>query len=297
MFDPDESAANGGSDSRRAWSCPVCGATEDDFLPPEQRRGIGAHFARPSFFSQIVASLQWDPTAIDLTPDARAWRELPDERRRRLTTLLTGFRVGEDAVSNQLTPFATATKDTLVAWVFFLQRRDEERHTLLFDRIAAEVLELPGATPDERRAAARTQAPPVVLDLFEVQLPALAAELAAGRTSLEEGVALYHMVLEGIVFSAGQRALLDDLDDGALPGIREGIEHVDLDERWHIGFGLRNLLELQPSAEVLDHLLTRAQDALTAWGDAVPASAREHAARMFTRRLSVVGLIESRAAA
>ncbi len=298
MFDPYEGAADGGPESRRApWSCPVCGATEDDFLPPEQRRGLGAHFARPSFFSQIVASLQWDPNAIDLTLDARSWPELPAERRRRLTTLLAGFRVGEDAVSQHLTPFATATKDTLVAWVFFLQRRDEERHTVLFDRIAAEVLGLPGATPAERRAAARARAPAAVLELFEVRLPALAAELAAGRTGLDEGVSLYHMVLEGIVFSAGQRALLDDLADGALPGIREGIEHVDLDERWHIGFGLRNLLELQPSAEVLDHLLARVQDATTAWGDAVPAAAREHAARMFTRRLSVVGLIESRAAA
>jgi hypothetical protein len=42
-----------------------------------------------------------------------------------------------------------------VAWVFFLQRRDEDRHTELFDRIAAEVIGIPGDTPDERRDAAR----------------------------------------------------------------------------------------------------------------------------------------------
>ena len=33
-----------------------------------------------------------------------------------------------------------------MAWVFFLQRRDEQRHARLFDRIAAEVLGLPGDT-------------------------------------------------------------------------------------------------------------------------------------------------------
>jgi ribonucleoside-diphosphate reductase beta chain len=258
----------------------------------------------PSFFSRIVARRQWDATAIDLAPDSRAWPALPDARRRRLTTLLAGFCVAEEAVSEHLRPFGSAAEhtmmasdETLVAWVFFLQRRDEQRHALLFDRIAAEVLGLPGATPAERRAAARAHVPPGVLDLFEVRLPALAAELAAGRAGLGEGIGLYHMVLEGIVFSAGQQALLDDLADGALPGVREGLERVELDERWHIGFGLRCLIEAEPSPELLEDLLERAEDAAGAWGDAVPGDTRERVAHMCARRLSVAGLIETRAAA
>ena len=43
----------------------------------------------PNFFSRIVARLQWDSDAIDLAPDAATWSGLPDERRARLTTLLT----------------------------------------------------------------------------------------------------------------------------------------------------------------------------------------------------------------
>ncbi len=279
-------------------ACTVCGATDDDFLSTAaRRRRKGAMFARPSFFSQVVARLQWDATTIDLGPDALAWTDLPAERRRRLTTLLAGFCIAEDAVSEQLVPFATATRDTLVAWVFFLQRRDEERHALLFDRIAAEVLGLPGDTPAQRRAAARAHVPPEVLELFEQRLPAMAAGLAAGEIGLEEGVALYHMVLEGVVFAAGQRALLDDLDDGALPGVREGVEHVDRDERWHIGFGLRNLIEAQPAPELVDALVARAHDAAQAWGDAVPAATRDHVAHMCARRLAIAGLTSARAAA
>jgi ribonucleoside-diphosphate reductase beta chain len=258
----------------------------------------------PSFFSKIVGRLQWDANAIDLAPDARAWPGLPAERRRRLTTLLAGFCVAEEAVSEHLQPFAEvarnssmASAESLVAWVFFLQRRDEARHALFFDRVAAEVLGLPGARPAERRAAARTHVPPAVLDLFEQRLPALAAELAAGRADLAEGVALYHMVLEGIVFDAGQQALLDDLADGALPGVREGVRHVELDERWHIGFGLRCLIEAQPSPDLLDDLLARARDAAVAWGDAVPPATRGRVAHMATRRLSVAGLTELQAAA
>jgi ribonucleoside-diphosphate reductase beta chain len=271
---------------------------------------LGGHFVLPKrtfwpqFFSKVVARLQWDPAAIDLTEDARAWPELPDERRRRLMTLLAGFRVAEDAVSEHITPFADvareatlASHESLMAWVFFLQRRDENRHAQWFDRIAAEVLGLPGDTPAERREAARPHVPAAVLELFEVRLPAMAAELSAGRAGLGEGVALYHMVLEGIVFDAAHEALRSDLADGALPGVREGVERVELDERWHIGFGMRCLIEAQPSRDQLDDLLARAQDATEAWGDAVPPATRERIADLCHHRLAAVGLIEPHLAA
>ena len=66
-----------------------------------------------------------DPRAIDLTPDAREWQRLPDERRRSLRTLLVGFRVGDDLVSEHIAPFADAARqgtlmsqESLMAWVF-----------------------------------------------------------------------------------------------------------------------------------------------------------------------------------
>ena len=258
----------------------------------------------PNFFSKLVARLQWDPAAIDLTADARAWAQLPDERRGRLKTLLAGFRVGDDLVSEHIAPFADAARqetlasqESLMAWVFFLQRRDEQRHARLFDRIAAEVLGLPGDTPDERRAAARAAAPPGLVELFEERLPAMATEIAAGRKALSEGVSLYHMLLEGVVFNAGQYTLLDDLSDGALPGVYEGVRRVELDERWHIGFGLRCLIETQPSRELLEDLLARAEAAAEVWGDAVSPAMRQACARKVAHRLHVAGLIELPAAA
>jgi ribonucleoside-diphosphate reductase beta chain len=277
---------------------------------PLWERVVGGHFVLakrsfwPNFFSRVVARLQWDPMAIDLAPDARAWPELPAERRRRLTPLLAGFCVAEEAVAEELAPFADAARhahlesqESLMAWVFFLQRRDEQRHTRLFDRIAAEVLGLPGATPAQRRAAARAHVPPAFLELFETQLPKMAGELAAGDVGLASGVGLYHMLLEGVVFDAAQHALLDDLADGVLPGIREGVERVERDERWHVGFGLRCLVETQPSRELLDDLLAQAAAAAAAWGDAVPAATRAASADKVAHRLHVAGLIEARAAA
>jgi len=277
---------------------------------PLWERVVGGHFVLakrsfwPNFFSQIVARLQWNPMAIDLTADARAWAELPSERRDRLMSLLAGFCVAEDAVAVQLTPFADAARgaklasqESLMAWVFFLQRRDEQRHAVLFDRIAAEVLRLPGADAAERRAAARTHVPAAFLELFEQRLPAMAAELAAGRTGLSEGISLYHMLLEGVVFDAGQHALLADLADGTLPGVREGVERTERDERWHVGFGLRCLIETKPSAELLDDLLQRAAKAAAVWGDAVPAAIREESARKVLHRLHVAQLTDTPALA
>ena len=273
-------------------------------------RVVGGHFVLakrsfwPDFFSQLVARLQWNPMAIDLTGDAAAWTELGADRRARLLKLLAGFRVGEDAVAAQIAPFADAAREatlasqeSLMAWVFFLQRRDEQRHAQLFDRIAAEVLALPGDTAADRRTAARAHVADAFVELFEQRLPAVSADLAAGHTGLAEGLSLYHMLLEGVVFDAGQQVLLDDLADGVLPGVREGVERVERDERWHIGFGLRCLIETQPSAEVVTDLLIRAEEVAAVWGDAVPAATREQSARQVARRLRAVGLIDTPAAA
>jgi len=274
--------------------------TQDPYIPagagglsvPLADRSELLMFPRLSAYSQIVARLQWDARAIDLTADARAWPELPAERRRRLTTLLAGFRVAEDSVAEHLVPFADRAEhvDTMMMWLFFLQRRDEDRHTQLFDRIAAEVMQLPGETPDERLAAARVEVPDAMLELFEKRLPALAAELGAGHVGILDGVALYHMILEGAVFSAGQRALLDELSDGVLPGIREGVERVERDERWHVGFGVRCLTEAK-RPDVLDGLLERATEAAAAWGDAVDAETRDFAVGLVRRRLAIAGLV------
>jgi ribonucleoside-diphosphate reductase beta chain len=254
----------------------------------------------PNFFSRLVARLQWNPGAIDLTQDARDWQALPAERRGRLLRILAGFCVAEEAVAEHLTPYADAARaatlesqESLMAWVFFLQRRDEQRHAVLFDRIAAEVLALPGATPAERRDAARAHVAPAFLELFEVRLPAMAAELAAGRTGLVESISLYHMLLEGVVFDAGQHALLDDLADGTLPGVREGIERTERDERWHVGFGLRCLIETNPSTEALDDLQRRATEIAAVWGDAVPAGIQESSARKVAHRLHVAQLTDT----
>jgi ribonucleoside-diphosphate reductase beta chain len=72
--------------------------------------------------------------------------------------------------------------------------------------------------------------------------------------------------------------------------VREGVQRVERDERWHVGFGLRCLIETEPSEDVLDDLLKRAEEAARAWGDAVPAASPKESARKVAHRLHVAGL-------
>jgi ribonucleoside-diphosphate reductase beta chain len=272
---------------RQAWDLAFDPATGRRIRQEEVTTGILPDSRWPNFFSRVVAKLQWAADGIDLKPDAEAFPGLPDERRERLTKLLASFRIADNAVSEHLEPFGPAAKNSLVAWVIFLQKRDEKRHATFFDRVAAEVLQLPGETKEERGAAARELAPPGIVELFEEELPAMSDAMAKGHIDLQDGIALYHMTLEGMVLSAGQRAILEELEDGALPGVRKGVYHVELDERWHIGFGLRLLIDAKPSRELIDGILARAEEAAAAWGDAIPEHIRGMIVPMARRRMAV----------
>jgi ribonucleoside-diphosphate reductase beta chain len=174
-----------------------------------------AHFVR------LAERLQWDEAAIDLSGDA-----VPDGR---VAELIAGFCVGEAGVAEHLTPFAAAAPPE-AARAFAAQERDEVRHARFFARAARELLA--GVEP-------RSLLAPEFLELFEVRLPAAAR---AAADDLGGAVGLYHMVLEGVVFTAGQYALLERLDD-RFPGLRAGTELVLRDERWHVGFGTRCLID------------------------------------------------------
>jgi ribonucleoside-diphosphate reductase beta chain len=75
------------------------------------------------------------------------------------------------------------------------------------------------------------------------------------------------------------------------------VERIERDERWHVGFGLRCLIEAKPSQALVDDLVARAEVAAAAWGDAVPAATREQSAHKVAHRLQAAGLIKTPAAA
>jgi ribonucleoside-diphosphate reductase beta chain len=225
--------------------------------------------------------LRWDEAAIDLRADAGAWATLEDPCRASLRRLVAGFLVAEEAVAAALDPFVAAADDPLVRACFVAQQGDEERHARFFARVAREVV---GVDAHD--------APPAVHDLFTRRLPDTAAALGRGEATLADGVALYHLVLEGVVFAAGQEALLAALDETGLDGVRAGAARVQADERWHVGLGVRCLQDAGLACEQLEELLAEGERAARAWGVAGVDAAR--AARTHRRRLTLCHTVATR---
>ena len=238
-------------------------------------------------FVILAESLQWDETALDFRPDQQAWPTLDDGGKARVLGLIAGFCIAESAVSVHIDAFEAAAANEWVAACFRAQARDEHRHARFFDRVAAEVVAVPGDGVTARLDVLRTLVSPDLVALFEERLPATALSLAQDRVELTAAVGLYHMVLEGVVLLAGQNAMLDALAELPLPlpGVRRGVELVLRDERWHMGFGTRLVQNANLGDDEIRELLTLGQAAAGAWGDLVSPDATERAVRIHQRRL------------
>lgn len=225
-------------------------------------------------FLALAPRLQRDADEIDLRPDAAAWPRLPARLRARLETLIAGFALGEAGVAAELAPFAAAASDPLAARCFAAQQRDEARHSEFFARVAAEV------TGGRGRLDRSFEA------LFAERLPAVARALARDPGSLGAAVGLYHMVLEGVVFTAGLLALEELLAPRAdLPGLKRGAALVLRDARWHVGLGARCLQDARPDAATVAAILDEGERAASAWGGAARAA---HAVAILRQRLKAV---------
>ncbi len=225
--------------------------------------------------------LRWDESELDLSGDADAWPRLPKYVRVPLSRLLAGFCVAERAVAGQLEPFETGAGDPELRACFAAQADDERRHARFFDRVATEVM---GVDPgDEVRELAGAG----VVELFEQTLPAKATDLAEGRCDLSQAVTLYHLVLEGVVFSVGQTAALELLDEAAtLPATRQGVANVQADERWHVGLGVRCLQQTGVHDDELEQTLASAARATGAWQtDRIGPEHVAHVVEQHRRRL------------
>ena len=105
-------------------------------------------------------------------------------------------------------------------------------------------------------------------------------------------VSLYHMILEGVVLTAGQHALLAELDrcSVGLPGVHKGMELVLRDERWHIGFGSRVIQSADVVSDEMEELLQQGMKAANAWGDRIDRQDIEKVEQLHKRRLKSVGI-------
>jgi ribonucleotide reductase beta subunit family protein with ferritin-like domain len=189
----------------------------------------------------------WRATEIDFSADVADWNErMTPEQRRSALWLYTLFFHGEDSVADNLSPYIDAAPLEEQKYFLTTQQVDEARHAVLFHRFMREVVGLGDASIASTLRATGGEITWGHRKVFG-RLDQMADELRADRSKpqLARAVTLYHIVVEASMAQPGQHMIeryLEELD--LLPGFREGMRNVALDEQRHIGFGVKLLADL-----------------------------------------------------
>ena len=189
----------------------------------------------------------WAATEIDFTQDRHDWQHaFTPEQRRGALWLYSLFFHGEDAVADNLSPYIDAAPLEEQKYFLATQQVDEARHAVFFHRFMHEVVGVGDGSLAGGMRATQQHLGWGHRTLF-ARLDAMADELRRDRSprKLAAAVTLYHVVVEGTLAQPGQHLIESSLEAlDLMPGFREGIRNVALDEQRHIAFGVRLLADL-----------------------------------------------------
>jgi ribonucleotide reductase beta subunit family protein with ferritin-like domain len=189
----------------------------------------------------------WSATELDFGQDLHDWHETFTEIERKAALWnYSLFFHGEDSVTDNLSPYIDAAPLEEQKYFLTTQQVDEARHSVLFKRFMHEVV---GAGDGTMAGGLRATAEQITWGHRRVfsRLDRMADELRADRspTKLAAAVTLYHLVVEASLAQPGQHMIESYLEEyDVLPGFREGMRNVALDEQRHIGFGVKLLADL-----------------------------------------------------
>lgn len=192
----------------------------------------------------------WSAKNLDFTQDAIDWQEKHTEQQRRaILWNYAMFLDGEESVTVTLAPFLNAVPRYEDRIYLATQVADEARHHVFFDRFLREVCHI-GQDYQSTLEATRSQLNWGYRQVF-TELDRVSDRLRRSPNSLPllaQGVALYHLVVEGMLAHSGQHFLRDySSKTGLFPGFSQGITMISRDESRHIAFGIQLLRELVTS--------------------------------------------------
>jgi ribonucleoside-diphosphate reductase beta chain len=187
----------------------------------------------------------WKAHEIDFSVDREQWVITPRPAQENTIWSLGSFYVGEERVTADLAPFLQAAPSGEIELFLATQLVDEARHAAFFDRFGAEVMclsedDLRGRMREVERVLTRP-----FHDVFDDGLRDVSHRIKAKPDDLGlfvEGIAVYHMVVEGFLAVTGQTLIREYmLEHGLYPGFCEGFGLVERDEHRHVAFGVRFL--------------------------------------------------------
>jgi ribonucleoside-diphosphate reductase beta chain len=261
---------------------------------------------------------QWATQDLDFSQDRIDWHErIPEQERYQRMYGLSSFFIGEQKVADELGPIMRAAPTEQQRIFLCTQIADEARHVRFFDRFFSEVGIIEGSEELPQRLEALDEHlnesfKTLFDDLLRSRVDRLGQE-PGDREALVEAVALYHMVIEGMLALTGQHFIIDYNERvGTLPGFVEGFSNVARDEHRHIAFGVRFLTDCvnedERYREVIQKMLELAipvadkvidppwpEEEDTDLFGATREETHAFAAQCLTRRLKVIGLVPAAA--
>jgi len=191
----------------------------------------------------------WSTQDLDFTEDAAQWKSLEGPFagiRIELQRSFTLFFVGEQAVTDTLSPLVHGAPDEGSRIFLSTQLVDEARHTVFFSRFFDEVIGVSGGL-SEALALLRDKTVGGFRKLFDEDLVDATERVRKDPTDYGawvEGITVYHLVVEGMLALTGQKFLLGTLREmQMLPGFYAGFTAVARDESRHVNYGVRALME------------------------------------------------------
>jgi ribonucleoside-diphosphate reductase beta chain len=186
----------------------------------------------------------WKVADLDFSEDAEHWQILKDQMPEAVEEFLrtfTAFFIGEQAVTDTLAPLIIAAPDEPNRIFLSTQIVDEARHTVFFARFFEDVLGVSGGLS----AALSTLRPGTVEGFKKIFDDQLVEAMDRCRLNPQDltgwvrGIAIYHLVIEGMLALTGQKYLLRIFRDLSLmPGFRAGFTAVTRDESRHVNWGV-----------------------------------------------------------
>lgn len=191
----------------------------------------------------------WSTQKLDFSEDRAHWETLGDGLeglRTELQRTFTLFFVGEQAVTDTLSPLVHAAPDEPSRIFLSTQLVDEARHSVFFSRFFKEVVGIEGGLP-EALASLRDRTVGAFRVIFDNDLVEATERVRVNPHDYGawvEGITIYHLVVEGMLALTGQKFLLGLIREmGILPGFYTGFTAVARDESRHVNFGVRALME------------------------------------------------------
>jgi ribonucleoside-diphosphate reductase beta chain len=188
---------------------------------------------------------QWAATELDFGADRAQWSQLHPAIQETLHGTFAAFYIGEQAVTDTLSPLLLGARDEESRLFLATQVVDEARHAYFFARFFQEVLAYTGSLRQIADRASEWVGSPAYRFVFDPGDGELKRTTDAVRLAPQDeaawvrAITCYHVMVEGLLALTGQRFVLRLLRAvDLLPAFRSGFTAVTRDESRHVSYGI-----------------------------------------------------------